>query len=155
MFQIPAKESKDFELLFQMQETISNGTNLELNETLIKAFLENSIIQLSFRISEQNVAVYKSMKTGVKMCKLPKYSPKNLICFPNEKTNFFLFGNPNSIFMKVLYHAWNLVRSLIEVHRPTLYLTVCTFFPSPWLKFKILCNPIKLKWKIMKAYWLK
>ena len=110
MFQIPSKDSKELEfLIFKygfVQENISKKIFcMKLYETLIKAFLENSIIQLSFRISEQNVAVYKNMKTGVKMCKLPKYSPKNLICFPNEKTNFFSFGNPHSIFMKVLYHA--------------------------------------------------
>ena len=67
MFQIPAKDSKELELLLHIQDIASkeNGRNLELNETIIKAFLENSIIQLSFRISEQNVAVNKNMKTGV------------------------------------------------------------------------------------------
>ena len=106
MFQIPAKDSKELELLIFkygfVHEIISKKIFcMELYETLIKAFLENSIIQLSFRISEQNVVVYKNMKTGVKMCKLPKYSPKKLICFPNEETNFLLFGNPHPMFMKV------------------------------------------------------
>ena len=74
MFQIPAKDSKELVELFQIQEMISkkNGINLELNETLNKAVLENSIIQLSFRISEQNVTVNQNMRTGVKNSTWPK-----------------------------------------------------------------------------------
>ena len=81
MFQIPAKDYYFQLFLVQIHEISKNGTNLELDETIMKAFLENSIIQLSFRISEQNMAVNKNMKTGVKKCKLPKCSLEKLICF--------------------------------------------------------------------------
>ena len=86
MFQIPAKDSKELVELFQIQELISkkNGINLELNETFNKAVLENSIIQLSFRISEQNVTVNQNMETGVKK------SPHGQKLAPNKNNIFFI-----------------------------------------------------------------